>query len=115
MEYPGGDYGPLEFRNIAPILNSGVVVQRGIVRRACRSTESAAKKCARLSGQRQLALCYGDFSSISDNRPVGFAISPVLARMLAPEKFGLIAMLMIFVSHAQALLASDFDVVAISK
>jgi hypothetical protein len=35
--------------------------------------------------------------------------------MLAPEKFGLIAMLMIFVSHAQALLASDFDVVAISK
>lgn len=115
MEYPGGDYGPLEFRNIAPILNSGVVVQRGIVRRACRSTESAAKKCARLSGQRQLALCYGDFSSISDNRPVGFAISPVLARLLAPEKFGLIAMLVIFVSHAQALLASGFDVVAISK
>lgn len=115
MEYPGGDYGLLEFRNIAPILNSGVVVQRGIVRRTCRSIESTAKKCARLSGQGQLALCYGDFSSISDNRPVGFAISPVLARMLAPEKFGLIAMLMIFVSHAQALLASDFDVVAISK
>ena len=115
MEYPGGDYGPLEFRNIVPILNIGVVVQRGIARRTCRSTESSAKKCVRLCGQKQLRLCYGDFSSISDNRPVGFAISLVLARLLTPEEFGLIGMLVIIMLRAQALFDSGFDVAAISK
>jgi hypothetical protein len=52
-------------------------------------------------------------------QPIDIVESPIqlnqCPRMLAPEKFGLIAMLMIFVSHAQALLASDFDVVTISK
>jgi O-antigen/teichoic acid export membrane protein len=62
-----------------------------------------------------LALCYGDFSSISDNRPVGFAISLFLARLLAPEVFGLIGMLVIFMPLAQALFDSGFDVAAISK
>ena len=41
--------------------------------------------------------------------------SVILARLLLPEKFGLIAMLVIFVSHAQALFASGFDVAATSK
>ncbi|MCD4674138.1 MAG: oligosaccharide flippase family protein [Anaerolineaceae bacterium] len=92
-----------------------VVVQRGIARRTCRSTESAAKKWARLCGQRQLAPCCGDFSSISDNRPVEFAISLVLARLLAPEEFGLIGMLVIFMPLAQALFDSGLDVATISK
>jgi len=62
-----------------------------------------------------LALCYGDFLSISDNRPVGFAISPVLARLLTPEEFGLIGMLVIFMPLTQALFDSGFDVATVSK
>ena len=115
MEYPGGDYGLLEFRNIGSILNSEVVVHRGIARRTCRSTESAAKKWARFCGQRQIVLCYWAFFKHIGRQAIGFAISPALTRLLAPEEFGLIGMLVIFMPLAQALFDSGFDVAAISK
>jgi len=60
------------------------------------------------------ALLWGFFKHIG-RQAIGFGIPVILARLLLPEKFGLIAMLVIFVSHAQALFASGFDVAAISK
>ena len=53
-----------------------------------RRKDGAAKKLARLWDQRHLGFCYGAFSSISDNRPVGFAISLVLADCLRPKSLG---------------------------
>ncbi len=55
------------------------------------------------------------FIDAAGNRIVQFVISVILARLLAPEQFGLIGMLMIFIAIAQAFLDSGFGLALIQK
>jgi len=55
------------------------------------------------------------FIDAAGNRIVQFVISVILARLLAPEQFGLIAMLTIFMAVAQAFLDSGFGLALVQK
>ena len=66
----------------------------------------------------KLKTYHGAFWSFIDSigaRLVQFVIGIILARLLMPEQFGLIAMLSIFMAIAQTLLDSGFSSALIQK
>lgn len=71
--------------------------------------------CKKFQKRKYYTDSHGNLVSMSWRRRVSFVVSVVLARLLAPETYGIIAMVLIFITIADIFVSSGFATSLIQK